>query len=291
MRALLALACVLALFAGPCVAADGAAADVGGAAALRSKFAALKDKLAYNQFRRPLSLESNEGAHGARGEIYALVDHAFASTATLAKPADWCAVLILHLNTKYCRATLDASGAKLRVNIGSKFDQPLSESTRVDFDYHAVAVGADYLKVQLDAAQGPFGTHDYRIVLEAVPAEGGRTAVYLSYSYAYGLAGHLGLQAYLATAARDKVGFTLVAGSGQPRLVDGVRGLVERNAMRYYLAIDAFLGALAVPREARTEKSLRAWFASCERYPRQLHEMELADYLSMKRLEVARQEG
>jgi hypothetical protein len=286
VRPLLVLAAVLALAALPC-----RAADAGGAAALHSKFAALKDKLAYNQFRRPLSLESSESAGGAKGDVYALVDHPFAAAGTLAKPNDWCAVLILHLNTKYCRATLDASGAMLHVNIGSKFDQPLSQSTRLDFAYRAAAAGADYLKVELDAANGPFGTRDYRIVLEAAPAEGGRTAVHLSYSYAYGLAGHLGLQAYLATTGRNKVGFTLVSDSGAPRLVDGVRGLVERNAMRYYLAIDAFLGALSEPRAGRTEKSLRTWFASCERYARQLHEMELVDYLSMKRLEVARQEG
>jgi len=285
VKARVLMACVLALSAAPCLAEDA-----GGAAALRAKFAALKDKLAYNQFRRPLSLESSESAGGAKGDIYALVDHPFAAAGTLAKPGDWCAVLILHLNTKYCRATLDASGAMLHVNIGSKFDQPLSESTRLDFAYQAMAAGADYLNVQLDAPKGPYGTRDYRIVLEAAPAEGGRTAVHLSYSYGYGMAGHLGLKAYLATAGRDKVGFTLVSDSGPPRLIDGVRGLVERNAMRYYLAIDAFLGALSEPRAARSEKSLRTWFASCERYPRQLHEMELADYLSMKRLEVARQE-
>jgi hypothetical protein len=59
--------------------------------------------------------------------------------------------------------------------------------------------------------------------------------------------------------------------------------------MRYYLAIEAFLGALSVPPQARLEKSLRDWFAGIERYPRQLHEMEQGAYLDMKRREYVRQ--
>ena len=60
--------------------------------------------------------------------------------------------------------------------------------------------------------------------------------------------------------------------------------------MRYYLAIDAFLGALSAPPNARREKSLHDWFAGIERYPRQLHEMEQGDYLAMKRGEYARRQ-
>jgi len=39
----------------------------------------------------------------------------------------------------------------------------------------------------------------------------------------------------------DKVGFSIVGqgADGQPTLVGGVRGMLERNTMRYYLAVDA----------------------------------------------------
>ena len=60
--------------------------------------------------------------------------------------------------------------------------------------------------------------------------------------------------------------------------------------MRYYLAIEAFLGSLSAPAGARVEKSLRDWFAASERYPRQLHEMEQGEYLAMKRKEYLRQQ-
>jgi len=70
-----------------------------------------------------------------------------------------------------------------------------------------------------------------------------------------------------------------------------MRGVVERNTMRYYLAIEAFLGALSVPPQARLEKRLRDWFAAAERYPRQLHEKERDEYLKMKRREYLRQQS
>jgi hypothetical protein len=78
---------------------------------------------------------------------------------------------------------------------------------------------------------------------------------------------------------------------GAPHFVGGMRGVVERNTMRYYLAIEAFLGALSAPPKARLAKSLGDWFTATENYPRQLREMGRAEYLEMKRKEYARQQG
>ena len=100
------------------------------------------------------------------------------------------------------------------------------------------------------------------------------------------------MRTYLNTVARDKVGFSVDPGTGgePPQPVGGMRGAVERNTMRYYLAVDAFLGTLSTPPEARMEKSLRDWFAATEAYPRQLHEMDQNEYLVMKRKEYSRQQ-
>jgi len=65
-----------------------------------------------------------------------------------------------------------------------------------------------------------------------------------------------------------------------------MRGVVERNAMRYYVAIEAYLGALTTPAPQQLEKRLSDWYAGIERYPLQLHEIERSEYLSMKRSEV-----
>jgi hypothetical protein len=68
-----------------------------------------------------------------------------------------------------------------------------------------------------------------------------------------------------------------------------MRGVAERNTMRYYLAIDAYLDSLAAPADQQVEKRLVSWFDATEKYPRQLHELTRDEYLHMKRDEVQRQ--
>ena len=99
------------------------------------------------------------------------------------------------------------------------------------------------------------------------------------------------MAAYFSTIGRVKVGFTVTGkeNDGSPIYIGGMRGLVERNTMRYYLAIEAYLGALTLSPRAQFEKRIGDWFVAVERYPRQLHEIEKAEYLDMKRKEQRRQ--
>ncbi len=170
--------------------------------------------------------------------------------------------------------------------------EELAAAPRVDFRYSSAATTPEFMDVRLDARDGPLGTSDYRIALEAVALPNGRTFVHLNYSYAVSFAGRLALQTYLGTIGSGKVGFTVVGrqGNGQPDYVAGVRGLVERNTMRYYLAIDSFLESAAVPPPAQLEQRLQSWFSAVERYPRQLHEVDRDAYLQMKYAEFARQQ-
>ncbi len=269
------------------------AADADSAGSLRAQYGVLQEQLSHNPFQRPLYMDSSEMPGGVTGGIYALINYPFATVgAALNSPAHWCDILMLHLNTKYCRAATARQGSILKVNIGKKYDQPLDEAYPVEFAYRVAAKTPNYLQVKLNADEGPLSTRDYRIMLEAIPLEGGRTFIHLSYSYAYGLVGRLAMQVYLGTIGRNKVGFTVVGkqADGQPLHVGGMRGVAERNTMRYYLAIEAFLGALSAPPQARLEKRLHDWFAAVERYPRQLHEMEQDKYLDMKRKEYLRQQ-
>jgi hypothetical protein len=267
-------------------------ADAKSAAGLRARYDGLQNQLSHNQFQRPLHLDSSESPDSVAGDIHARIDYPFAVVrAALNNPGDWCDILMLHVNTKYCRAAPGSQAAVLNVSIGRKYDEALEKAYRVDFAYRVAAQTANYLRVGLSADAGPFSTRDYRIVLEAIPLESGRTFIHLSYSYTYGLVGRLALQAYLATIGRSKVGFGVVGTrpDGQPLHIGGIRGLVERNTMRYYLAIEAFLGAVSAPPQERLEQRLREWFAANERYPQQLHEMEQGEYLNMKRREYLRQ--
>jgi hypothetical protein len=292
LKALRAVACAAALlFIGTGAAGtEDAGTNSGSVATLSARYAAVKDELSHNQFHRPLHMDSSEGSDSVAGEIVALVNYPFAAVgAALDKPSQWCDILILHLNTKYCRPSTDSRGTVLHVNIGRKYDEPVDKAYRVDFVYRVAANTANYLRVTLNADEGPLSTRNYRIVLEAMPAEDGQTIIRFLYSYSYGMVGRLAMQAYLGTIGRGKVGFAVVGkeSDGQPHYIGGMRGAVERNTMRYYLAIEAFIGALSTPAPARVETSLRAWFAAIEGYPRQLHEMEEGDYLAMKRKEYS----
>jgi len=264
------------------------------AAMLRSQYQSLDDRIKNNQFHKPLYLDSKETADNVAGDIHALLDHPYSTVAaTLTKAENWCEILILHPNTKYCRAAPSEPVTVITVYVGRKYDQPLEDASQVNFKYNPIEKTADYLQVQLHADAGPFATRDYRIMIEAVALDDKRTIIHLAYSYSYGLLGRMAMQTYLGTVGRNKVGFTITSKqeNGQAIYVKGMRAVVERNTMRYYLALESFFGGLVVPAPARFEKRLNDWFAAAASYPEQLHEMERAEYLEMKYSEYRRQIG
>lgn len=285
---------VLALLLAGAAASALAGTQASGAAALRNRHAASQQMLADSPFGGPLYLESTEAPRLLQGDVYALVDHPFqAVSAALGDPGRWCDVMILHLNTKHCRRGAENGTPTIELRVGKKHDQPVAAASLVAFGFRAVSTTPEYLAVELQAGTGPFDTSDYRILFEAVPVAGGKSFIHMGYSFAYGAVSRFAMQAYLATIARDKVGFTRVEAArpgDAPGYIGGVRGLVERNTMRYYLAIDAYLGALPAPSPEQPERRLKGWFDATERYSRQLHEVEREAYMAMKRREIQRQQ-
>lgn len=264
---------------------------------LGAKYTELSKQLANNQFNRPIYLNSEESSDNLKGEIYAVVNHPFDNVNTaLNDPAHWCDVLILHINIKYCQALNHKNGAILNVNLGKKYDQPLDDTSRVEFNYREIVSSADYFAIQLNAEKGPLGTSNYRIWIESIPLKNGQTFLHFTYTYSFGLSGRIAMQTYLATIGRDKVGFTrtkkTVDGQAdtQTDYIKGIRGVVERNTMRYYLAIDAYLATLNTPSDGMPVKRFELWYTSNENYSRQLHEVEQAEYMAMKRKEYNRQQ-
>ncbi len=260
------------------------------AAALRSRQATMQDKFANNQFGRPLVLESTQTSGDLKGDVYALVDHPFATVQQALQSADhWCDILILHLNVKRCKAS-DGTPKMLNLSVGRKFDQPIEDAYQLNFSYRVAAATADYLQVQLSAEEGPLSTKNYRIQVEAMPTDAKHSLVHMSYAYGYGFAARVAMQTYLATVGSQKVGFTVLdRKDGKPVYQTGVLGLLERNTMRYYLAIDAYLVAYSMPAGEQVERRIREWHGSTERYAPQLREMDQAAYLEMKRKEIRRQ--
>lgn len=263
-------------------------------AALVARFAQLRGEARHDGFGQPLVLLSHEGDGALHGEVYARIDHPYPAVEQgLHDARQWCEVLVLPFNVKGCEAHGGPQGSRLVLLIGRHKDSTPDDTYRLDFRFAAEARDADFLRIALAAPAGPFGTRDYRIVLEAAPAGAERTLVHLDYSYAYGWVSQLAMQAYLSTAGADNVGFTVEGrdGDGKPVYVRGMRGVMERNTMRYFLAIQAYLDALAAAPARREDARLEAWFRAVERYPRQLHEMPLGQYLAMKHRELAWQGG
>ena len=280
------LALWLSLAAWPCAHAQDATA-------LRARYAALQPMLASNAYKHPIHIDSVHSAGDLRGEVHAVVQQPFASVAaTLQGMPHWCDILMLHLDVKMCRWSR-SGGDKLTVATARKYDQPPDSAVAVEFGYRVVASTPEFLRVELIAEQGPMGTHDYRIVLEAVMLDPKTSFIHLSYAYSQGFAGRIAMEAYLATLGRGKVGFTVEGHqpNGQPIFIGNVRGLVERNCMRYFLAIQAALAASALPPAEQPERRLQEWYDGSERYPVQLHEMPRDEYLLMKRREIQHQQA
>ena len=261
------------------------------AAALLQKNADLKNQLAGSPFRRPLVLESSESSNTVDGSVYAVVESSFAAVSrTFKSPEQWCEVMILHLNTKYCRPDGNMAPTRIKVSIGKKTPQQLIDAFALDFGYEIASASSSYLSVLLSAPKGPLGTSNYKIEVQAVPLPDNRTFMRLHYAYSYGVVSRAAMQGYLATIGAGKVGFTQLNDGQKTDYIGGVRGAAERNIMRYYLAIEAYQASLARPLDERLESRLKHWFDATEEYPRQLHEVDKASYLAMKKDEHQRQQ-
>lgn len=269
-----------------CIALLPAAAQAQDASALRNRHTALHKQLGDNPFGRPLHVESTVSSGRQQGEIHAVLSQPYRVVApALERPAHWCEILTLQVNVKGCSPSTETIAAFITRKPRDKVDS----AHRIDFRFNVAAAGRDYLQVALSSPAGPVGTRDYEIRLEATPLDAQRTFIHLSYAYTLGTMARMTMDAYLMGAGRDKVGFSVVdrQPDGRPIYVDGVHGIVERAAMRYYLAIESTVGALALPETQRLDARLRRWYDGIARYP-QLHERVSAEeYVAMKRREAS----
>jgi hypothetical protein len=263
------------------------------AAVLHARYLALGEALEHSTIQPGLYVESIESSRAPRGDAYAVVNFPFATVAeAFTKPAGWCEALILHLNVQYCRAE-PGERPMLSAAVGKKVNQPLEDTHRINFSYEVAASSTDFMRVELGAKEGPLGTGNYLIALELIALDDQRAFMHIRYSYTQGFLVRMATSVYFATAGRDKVGFTWLPGDDDdPRhLVRGIRGALERNTMRYYLAFDAYLHTLETPAPQRFEESLERWFTDTERFARQLREVKHDDYITMKRGQYLRQQS
>ena len=254
------------------------------AESLRARHAALRPALAHSPFDRPLHVESAVSGGKHDGGVYAVIEQPYGVLApALARPAHWCDILSLQVNVKRCDAPGGGAAPTVTAFITRKAREALADAHRVEFRYALAAASEDYLRVSLTSPAGPVGSRDYEIRLEAAPLDAERTFLHMSYAYTLGFTARIAMDAYLGTSGRDKVGFSVLErrSGGQPVYVDGVRGVIERGAMRHYLAIEAFLDS---PRDMETR--LRGWYAAIGRHPQLREQVGRDEYLEMKRREA-----
>ena len=233
-----------------------------------------------------IAIHSAEADELLSAETTSILHHPYDTLASaLDNAANWCRFMPLHFNIKACTHELDGSGTLLQIYSGRKHYQKPDESYRMAYRFKTLQHGSELLQLQLSAKHGPAGTRDYRIEITARPVAEG-TLLHISSSYRPSLLSSMLSASYLATLGRDKVGFSREGGEGY---VKGIRGVIERNVMRYHLAIDAFLAQLEMGDESGHEAMLAYWFEHNDNYPQQLHEMPKQEYLTIKRQERQQQ--
>lgn len=259
-----------------------------GEALLRAAYQRNLTGLARNSFGLPLVLESVAQDDRVQVDVYGILAYPFSTVVNeLTAPASWCNIVLLPPNVKACTYRELPGATLLTFYVGRKVYQAPQDAHQVIYHYRNVAQQQGYLDIVLRADAGPFGTRDHSLRFEALPLDGGRVFVHVSYAYRDTTALRLAAKGYFSTLGRGKVGFTVTGTDqdGKPVYIGGPRGAIERNAVRNYLAVQAFMNALRYPAGSRFRMSISEWYDLASRYPQQLFDLDRQDYLTFKTAE------
>ena len=241
----------------------------------------------------PIVVTSTVKGGVVEGAVHARLPYSFALVAReLEALSAWCEITFLHINIKSC-VYRDGSGpgdALLRLYVGrARYEEP-EYAEYVELIRRSARIDDDSLLIELEAERGPYGTKDYSIVVHVLPHDTG-TLVNLEYSLRFGVIARLAARVYLATGGREREGFTVVGyENGETQYISGLEGMIERNAMRFYLALQAWLDIRDRSAEVQLRARLERWFDLTDRYPRQLRELDRETYLDQKQREYANQQ-
>lgn len=259
-------------------------------ASLLEQFKEVLPKLSGNDFKLPIALTSFEQGDQFKGEIIGVLEHDFETSRQIfTQPGDWCNILMMHLNTKSCTYEKGANPI-IHLSSGRKPNKKPELIKKLSMKFSILEDRSDYLSVGLFSNDGPLGTRDYRIELKAMPlprtlsdeTSFNGTIVRLVFSYRMSWFSRKATTIYLATWAREKVGFTKIDNDkNSPVYIRGLQGIIERNTIRYYLAIKTRLDSVLTGQDL--EQQFGKWFDATEQYPLQLHEVEKMEYLEAKR--------
>ncbi len=254
---------------------------------LKSEYEAKAPLLATSQFGLPILMETSNQGSLLKTVIFGRLEHSYESVLDqLSNPTAWCGMMFLHLNTKACVPQTRQGSSTVTIYMGNKEYQPISEAQPLSLTFVAKIATPEGQAVKLQSEQGPYSTSDYLIIVEVAPLENCCTIIKFQLSFRTNPLIKSLANLYLNVFARKKFGFTMIgtAESGKPVYVSGMQGVLERNALRNYLAVTTFLDTLGENRERRFE----TWFDATAKFD-QLKELSKSDYLKYKRMEYRQQ--
>lgn len=237
----------------------------------------------------PITFKSNVSSGFAKGELYALVNFSYTDIAQLlSSMPKLCEAMLLHIDVKSCVEQLNPNGVnQLHVYVGNEDYQSPEDSFHIIYQTETRNQDKNYSHTQMNAITGPFDTSDYSINVEVLAITDNTSFIHLSNSARYGFFANIVLNTYLATFGSHKVGFTEIGKDpgGNPKYIKGVEGVIERNIMRYFLALQSYLDNINLPLYLQFEARINRWYDLTRGYSRQLFELDKEDYLSHKRRE------
>jgi hypothetical protein len=91
---------------------------------------------------------------------------------------------------------------------------------------------------------------------------------------------------------RRHVGFSIINADTEasPKFIQGLRGVIERNAMRYVISVVSYLQADSTDPNQWLEPSLKRWYHYSEIFRAQLHDASLPQLLAIKTDEFKNQQ-
>lgn len=255
---------------------------------MQRRYQSLQSELFNNAIGIPITIQSSDQNHTMLGVVYGVMDQPFpAVQQALVSPQAWCDIVPQHLNIKACTDEQVDGICRLTFYSGRKFYEKAQDVYLLPYRFDVTHSEPGYFQTILSADKGPMGTSHYRIEVEAIPLAENKTFLHFRYAYQYNFLTSISMKTYLATLGSGKVGFSVTGkdDTGKPVYVAGIRGVIERNTVRYFFAIQSYLDTLGRQPGERFLARINEWFALTERFPHQLHELDKKDYLAYKQYE------
>lgn len=223
----------------------------------------------------PIQVESEASDESSRVAISAVIPVSFAELSDFYRDDQrWCRGFFANVYVKACYKK--PQQVRLFYDNNDEY-HALDDAFRFDYKVENQSLDASHLLISLISKDGPLGTHDYLLQLEAEPYAESKSIIRLVYKNSYGFVARSALYIYLKTLGSDKIGFSHDA-DGKP--IQGIRGILERNAMRYVLSLSAYFMNRQPGKPLQT--TLKNWHDYASLFQKQLQEIPWADYRQLK---------